>query len=249
MLILFPPGNLTMNEQEFSEGGSRIYRHRSRERGFEPAGGDEQCLERITQHIERYVGPIASVFHELVSDLVHVDVHVVDPTPERDYYTLITSGMSDRPMSPPPDADDLLFAELMICLPPDWPLTKEAFKDENNYWPVRWLKMLARLPHEYETWLFTSHTVPNGDPAQPFADNTEMCCALLLDPVLFDDEFRTLAIDAHKAIHFLALVPLYFEEMECKLRDGYDALLRRLDRAGVNELLDVRRKNACRGKR
>ena len=36
---------------------------------------------------------------------------------------------------------------------------------------------------------------------------------------------------------------------ECKLHDGYDALLRRLDKAGVNELLNVRRKNACRGKR
>jgi hypothetical protein len=240
---------MSENEQEMSEGGSPIYRHKSRARDFEAVSGDDQNIERISRHIEEHVGPVAGVFHEIVSDLVHIDLHVVNPSPERNYYTLITSGMSDRPMSPPPGAEEHRFAELMICLPPDWPLAYKDFEDESNYWPIRWLKILARLPHEYQTWLFTSHTVPNGDPAEPFAENTEMCCALLLDPVLFDDEFRVLEIDKKKTVHFLALVPLYVEEMECKLREGYDVLIRRLDEAGVNELLNVRRKNACRGKK
>jgi hypothetical protein len=234
------------DEPERSESGAPIYRHQARARDLEPAIGDEQTLEKISRHVEDHVGPVASVFHELVSDLVHVDVHMVAPSPERDYYTLVTSGMSDRPMSPPEDARDCRHAELVICLPATWPLTQDSFKDEENYWPIRCLKTLARLPHEFDTWLYAAHTVPNGDPAKPFARNTKLCCTLLLKPVLFGDDFLTLIVSSDKTIHFLSLVPLYREEMDFKLKKGLDPLLDRLDKAGVTELLNVSRKNVCK---
>jgi hypothetical protein len=234
------------DELERSESGAPIYRHQRRERPFELAAGDERSIEAISRHIEQYAGPPARVFHELISDLVHVDVHLVEPTTERNYYTLVTSGMSDRPMPAPPGYEDSRYAELVICLPSSWQLTEEAFKDERHYWPIRWLKTLARLPHEYNTWLGATHTVPNGNPPQPFADNTKLCCALLLKPVLFVDGFQTLSVNADKVIQFLTLVPLYREEMEFKLKSGLDPLLDRLDAAGVTELLDVRRKNVCK---
>jgi len=233
------------DEPERSGSGAPIWRHQSRKRDFEVATGDSESIKKIGEHLARHVGPVASVFHEIVSDLVHVDVHLVEPTPERNFYTLVTSGMSDRAMAAPEQYRDLRHAELLVCLPPTWQLTQEAFKDEANYWPVRWLKMLARLPHEYKTWLFASHTVPNGDPARPFAANTELCCALLLRPVLFGRAFRTLRIDDEKAVHFLALVPLHREEMEFKLNQGNDALVELLDAGDVTELLDVRRPNVC----
>jgi hypothetical protein len=107
------------------------------------------------------------------------------------------------------------------------------------------LKILARLPHEYQTWLFGSHTVPNGDPPKPFAKNTGLCCALLLRPVLFGEGFLTLTVNADKTIHFLSLVPIYREEMELKMREGLAPLLERLENAGVTELLDPQRPNVC----
>jgi hypothetical protein len=238
------------DEIERSGSGAPIWRHQARDREFELATGDREAIEMIGEHVARHVGRPESVFHELVSDLVHLDVHLVEPTPERNYYTLVTSGMSDRPMAAPEPYRELNYAELLICLPPTWQLNQEAFKDESNYWPIRWLKMLARLPHEYDTWLFEAHTVPNGDPARPFAANTELCCALLRRPVLFGTDFQTLRVSDEKAIHFLALVPLYREEMEFKLAEGYDSLLELLEPAGVTELLDVRRANVCKkGKR
>lgn len=58
--------------------------------------------------------------------------------------------------------------------------------------------------------------------------------------------FATLPIDAEKEIHFLAIVPLYREEMELKLRKGTDALLERFDRRGIDDTIDARRVNTAK---
>jgi hypothetical protein len=234
-------------DDDFSESGAPIYRHQPRQRDFEFVGGNEQTIARVEQHIASHIGKPKFVFHELISELVHVDVHLVEPTPERNYYTLVTSGMSDRPMTVPEGAEALRFAELLICLPPDWPLGEADFRDEANYWPIRWLKLLAQLPHEYTTWFRELHTVPNGDPARPFAENTELCCMLLTRPALFGPEVWQLAVDAGRAVQFYGLVPLYREEMEWKLRHGAESLLERLEENGVTELLDAGRPKVCAG--
>jgi Suppressor of fused protein (SUFU) len=231
---------------ERSESGAPIHRHQAREKPFEPAFGDERTIEKITEHIEQFAGTPENVFHELISDLVHVDVHVVEPRKKRDYYTLVTSGMSDRPMAAPKDHPDKKYAELLICLPADWKMSEKALEKDRWSWPIDWLKLLARLPHEYDTWLWEHHTVPNGDPAEPFADNTDLCCAYLLRPALFPKEFFKLKVSRGKTVHFFCLVPLYEDEMKFKLKVGSDELVDRLDDAGVTELLDIDRPSVCR---
>lgn len=235
-----------MNEpEELSGSGAPIYRHRERERPFEISHGDEQTIEAVGRHIAEHVGVCEMVFHEIVSELVHIDVHWVPPSLERNFHTLVTSGMSERAMTTPARFYEMRFAELVICLPPEWPLSQDDFEDERHYWPIRWLKTLARLPHEFKTWLALGHTVPNGDPPQPFADNTKLCCNLLLPPISFGEFFPTLTVDAEKTIHFYSLVPLYREEMEFKLTSGLEPLLERFEKAGVGEVVDIRRKNVC----
>jgi hypothetical protein len=232
---------------EFTESGQPIYRHTPRDREFEPAIGDQRTIDAISRHVGRYVGPVAHVFHELVSDLVHVDVHLVPPQPNHDFVTLITTGMSGRRMTLPPDCDAPAYAELLICLPGDWPLEQADFKDEANFWPIRLMKQLARLPHEYDTWLGFGHTVPNGDPPEPFDNSTKLCCALIVPPTLFDERFDQLALSDDKVVQFYAIVPLYREEMVFKLRHGTEELLRRFTAAGICELLDPARPNVCAG--
>lgn len=226
---------------ERSESGQPIYRHKEREREFEPVVGHSETIEQIEQHIERHVGPVATVYHELVSDLVHIDVHIVEPAAERDFYTLVTSGMSDRPMNAPEGAEELRFAELVIGLPSDWPMEEEDLKQEEHYWPVRLMKFLARFPHEYETWLWSMHTIPNGDPPQPYAKNTELCGAMLLPPITTAEDFWELPIGDEKRIHFFGVVPLHQDEMDLKLREGAEALFDGFDEHNVSELLDPAR--------
>src|ERR1019366_7903681 len=92
--------------------------------------------------------------------LSHVDIQVVLPTPERAFTTLITSGMSDRPMTTPKGQESRAYTELVLSLLQDWPLDEDSLRDERFYWPIRLLKTLARFPHEYKTWIFAKNTIP-----------------------------------------------------------------------------------------
>lgn len=226
------------------DGAGQVVCHQARERDFEWAPGDSETIEAVSAHITRHVGPIHSVFHEVFSDLVHVDIHWVRPTQRRPFHTLVTSGMSDRPMAAPPGAEACTHAEVLVTLPADWRLTEADFNEERWYWPLRWLKILARLPHEFDTWLWDLHTVPNGDPPAPFADGTAFCCMMLVKPVSLPEEFWTLAI-GDKTIHFFALLPLYREEVDHKLKHGGESLLPRFEKAGISDIVDPTRKNVC----
>jgi len=233
----------TKETREFSLSGAPVYRY-GESKDLEASGG-ECRLEQIQNHVERHLGPIETVFHELVSDAVHIDVLFVQPTVDWPYVTLVTSGMSDKPMAVPEGVDAPRHMELFANLPADWRLGDEAFRDEAWYWPVRTLKFLARFPHKFDTWLGFGHTLPNGDPPEPYVRGTKLCCALILPSLNVPREFWTLRADDGVEIHFNALYPIYVEEMHVKMRDGIDGLLERFDAAGVDEVIKPRRPNSC----
>jgi Suppressor of fused protein (SUFU) len=237
-----------MSEQppEFSESGQPIYRHKPRQKPFEIAIGDPQHIQLIESHIAKHMGQPDSVFHEVISDLVHVDVHFVPSGPNRNFHTLVTGGMSARAMNAPAGHEDFSYAELFICLPANWPVREQDFKVSRNSWPLRLIKYLARMPHEYDTFLASGHTVPNGVPPEPFAAKTQFCCALIAPTRLAPKEFGTLTVSPEMKIHFYAVVPLYKEEMDLKLKSGVQALYERFDRYGISELLDIKRRNVAK---
>ncbi|HEX8832684.1 MAG TPA: suppressor of fused domain protein, partial [Abditibacteriaceae bacterium] len=116
------------DQPEVSPSGAEILRHQANDREFEFAAGDEELINAIGDHIETYIGPVETVFHEIISDLVHIDVHIVKATPERPFHVLVTSGMAALPMNAPETG--LRFAELCVFLPASWPLDGEKWRDE-----------------------------------------------------------------------------------------------------------------------
>jgi len=235
---------MSMDIDDVSPGGSPILVH-SREKDFTPAQG-ESHIEVISAHIERHLGPISGVFHEIISDLVHIDVHVVPASEPFPYLRLVTSGMSDLPMTLPEGAPGPAYMELMVTLPADWPISGDAFEDERNYWPVRLLKTLARLPHEYDTWLGFGHTIPNGHPAEPYAPGVGFDGAIVLPPVTAPEDFGTLQLDDGRRITFMTIVPLYPEEMDLKLKKDAEALLDRFDAKNIQDVIVPGRVNVAR---
>ena len=88
---------------------------------------------------------------------------------------------------------------------------------------------------------------PNGEPPSPFAEDTRLCCSLLVPPVRVPSELYDLELSDGRTINFYAIVPLYPEELQLKLTKGTSALLDRFDCEGISELLDPRRVNTCEG--
>jgi len=211
-------------------------------------------MNQINRHIERTIGPSPMVFHEIIAPDIHLDLHIVPPHRKHNFYTIITSGMSTRAMNPPPDADPdaARFAELMAVLPADWPglrpdgtFVQEGLEDEANWWPIRWLKMIARMPYEYDSYIGAGQMIPNGQRAERYAANTEFG-GMLLMPSALHPRSQRLVVHDDRSIEFLALWPLYPEEMELQRTWGTEALRTALAQAGVTELVDIRRRNVGR---
>ncbi len=199
-----------------------------------PAQLTDAEMDAIGAHVEKFVGPIEMVLHEIVSEGIHLDVLKIAPSEDFPFRAFVTMGMSAAPMSVPDDEESPRFAELMICLPPDWPCSQDDFNDPDNYWPVRWLKELARLPISFETFLDMGHTVPNGDPAEPFTENCPFVCWMVLPPAL--DERGAFIRSSGKNIALFQIVPLFREEMELHLEQGSMALFERFDAANLSPM-------------
>ncbi len=233
---------MSKDEKLVSMSGAPIFRYTDGEKEWESPTGEE-CIEEISDHIEKYIGQIDMVFHELISDTVHIDVHHVKPTPERPYHTLVTSGMSDLAMNVPNEIDATKYMELMVTLPRDWKIDEDSFKNENWYWPIRQLKYLARFPHKYDSWLGWGHTIPNGEPAESFAESTELSGIIILPSINISNDFFELKINDDKIIQFYSIVPMYNEEMNLKLAKGTDFILDKFDKYNISDVINVSRRN------
>ncbi len=213
---------------ERSPGGSAIYRH---DVPAAPSLLVEHADDtRISDHLHGVHSGRGFVWHELVSDRVHLDIHVLAPTDDHPFYLVATSGMSARPMAVPPgmkDAASWQYAELCMLLPPSWTPGQEEFKDERMYWPIRLLKNLARIPHDFSTWLGWGHSIPNGDPAKPYAPGSALCGAILVPPFVLGKEL--FVVPGEPPMHLFQVLPVTAKEMQLKLELGIDALLERLE--------------------
>lgn len=203
--------------------------------------------EEISRHIQRTVGPVSTVFHEIVSDDLHIDLHHVRSTFLRRYEVVVTSGMSARPMNVPDDSREFAFAEVLAILPRGWPMLQTTWADERNYWPMRLLKTLARFPHERNTWVAMHHTLGNGAAeygAQPYAEGTGLCAALLTPPLTLGESAWVLERPNGAKCFFWAVVPLHAAELRYKMQHGAEALIEVFDRAKVFDRIDPTRRSA-----
>ena len=214
--------------------------------GAEGQEGPNECysdeeMEAVEAHISHYFGAFENVWHELVSPDIHLDICLIPPTEERDYYTLVTMGMGAHRMNVPEELAEhkLERAELVIALPPDWKLGREDLSDERWYWPVRLLKVLARLPIRSDTWLGWGHTMDNRE---PFAEGTGLCAAMLIGPQRVEEGGEVCLLPGGDGVNFYHIIPLYRDELGYKMSHDAEELLERLD--GLSFVVDPARPDA-----
>lgn len=188
----------------------------------------EDEIDIIEKHIEHYYGNFEFVFHEKVSPDIHVDICLIPPSEECNWYTLVTMGMGAHLMNVPNQLkeEQLERAELVICLPEYWKLDKEHLKDEKWYWPIRLLKELARFPGENNTWLGWGHTVSYDG---PLSYTTELCASILINPPCGNVGGNTCTLPDGEEVNFYQVIPLYRDELEYKLKNGTQKLLDKMN--------------------
>ena len=179
-------------------------------------------LERLDNHIEKYFGKATTVVHEFFSEDIHVDVSIIPPHEEHNYYTLVTTGMGAFSMKIPSEyQEDGLPSriELMMCLPPEWnPESKES--QEN--WPVELLRFLARFPIIESTWLGYGHSIQNGT---PYADNTLLAGCVLLGVQDAPEGAAVCKLSDGSWVGFYQVIPLTENELEYKIQHSTDEML------------------------
>ena len=211
-------------------------------RACSPEMYEQEDWDAVEAHLEKYFGPCDNVFHEIMSPDIHVDIYIMNPTPERNYYVLSTFGMGAHRMNVPEELADqkLERAEIIVTLPPDWKITEPG---EAWYWPIRWLKILARLPIEEDGWLGWGHTIANPDDA-PFAENTKLCGLMLTQPGAFAEEAACCPLPGGDEVNIYQMIPLYFEEMQFKMAHNAQTLLERFTPEQL-AVVDLDRPSVC----
>jgi hypothetical protein len=185
----------------------------------------------MERHLDRCLGRRQRrVFHELVSPIVHLDVHVIAPSDRYPCWRLVTCGMAEKPMVTPPGFKYSPYAELTIALPPELKLRELR-------WAVELLYDMARSTHRAGSYLWDGHTVSWTEPIAP---GTSYASAIVVPPSNAPegfDEFKC----RENTVNILAVLPLHQDELELCLNEGAGALCDRLDAAGVTDVVDPAR--------
>ena len=189
---------------------------------------DDDILGHVKVHIDQQFG----VYTQLLTDDSDPDhpleIAIIPPRPEHDYYTLVTVGLSRHRMGFPEERweEKLERAELLINLPRDWKLTKADCREEQWSWPIRMMLATAYFAMEDpEVGLESRTTLMEGEDGIPFAENTDLRGEILLYPGVFGEESFFCRLPGGEEVNFYQVIPLYWEELQYKLEHGSDSLL------------------------
>ena len=206
--------------------------------------------EDIDAHIGRCFGAAERVLHETLSKFVHLDVHVIPPSPGRDFTTYVTSGMSDRPTKAPSAYSDWERAELVMALP--GPPQAHIDAEGRRHYLIDHLRNYARRPHAIGHCFILGDTIGTADVEEPVGPDTRLSAYVLARPVVTPivdpmDAFRA-GLSTGEVVNFLALQPIHADELELKTQQGSDVLIERLEAANVFELYNPNRPSVAQQK-
>jgi hypothetical protein len=213
---------------------------------------DTPYLEQLTAHVEKCVGKVDNVLHEIVSDVVHVDVLIVEPTVEKPYYTVVTAGMSSLPMKIPketPGEESFKYSELMMTLPStnstlSGKESKGSESDPPDYYSISDLKRFARYPHQADTWVGPGHTLVSADPPEPLGEDTKMTGYIVGFPFSISSHecWHFTASDGNR-INLLQMYAVHTRELEYKFENSSDALFEKLEQGNALGPYDPKRES------
>lgn len=199
-----------------------------------------QEKSKVEEHIRKYFGSYHIVLHETAGADMDIDIYVLPPRSEHDYYTLITCGMGAYKMQSENAQSDMVRAELMLNVPKTWLFDRDALCQEKYYWVIRFLLKTVWMPFKNRLWLGWGYTIGSEE---PLTEEADFAGAVLLYPGIFGEQSYSCELPGGEKVCFYQLIPLYQEEIDYKLNYGIDKLLEKCPDE-LLEVIDTKRMNA-----
>ena len=187
-------------------------------------------LQTVEDHIIEHFGSISRTIPVKESENLDLRIYVIEPTKERDFYTLVTCGMGAYKMELPDDFKntDLDRIELLMYLSPDWNMDLVLSKptglitgetvtpifgsmyDEWNY-PVKILKNLAQAPVNNDSYFVMGNIMDDEEPLSPSTNDTG---GILISPAYISEEGCVCTLPDGEKVRFLQVMPIQTYEID-----------------------------------
>lgn len=158
---------------------------------------------------------------------------------------IMTNGLSDYKMPVPETLSGYEFNELFFCLPSYWDW-KDAENDKMN-WIFPWIDKLAKYVLEKNSWFGDGHTIPCGKDLKPLSTTMLQNHFFLSYPIYLEEALMPVVLP-EKNIYFLAIIPIFADEMDYKQGKGTFKFKQKLVNKGVSEKLDDFRSTVLKSK-
>ena len=137
------------------------------------------------------------------------------------------------------------FAELYFYLPNYWVIND--LDNPTMNWVFPWLKRIKAYVQNNNTWLGHGHTMPCGKEMNSLSSTMTQNHFIVSKPIACEKYLQPIVIES-KTIFFLAIIPLFPDEMDYKQGKGTAKLFDKFRHQGVTEKLDDYRKSVLKSK-
>lgn len=187
-------------------------------------------LQTVEDHIIEHFGSISRTIPVKESENLNLRIYVIEPTKEKDFYTIVTCGMGAYKMELPDDFKDTDIdrIELLMYLSPAWNMDLALSKptglitggtvtpifgsmyDEWNY-PVKILKNLAQAPVNNDSYFIMGNIMDDEEPLSPSTNDTG---GILISPAYISEEGCVCTLPDGEKVRFLQIMPIQTYEID-----------------------------------
>jgi hypothetical protein len=198
----------------------------------------------LRRHLRQHIGPTYKFTRPDTFGVHKVGVCIFPPDEHKPYWTVCTAGMSDISMERAPLSARNI--ELLISLPEEW-----NWADPVNSWPLALMRTMVELiASDPNKSIIYGQSVRAKRATIPIFSSTDRAAGGVLfgRPALLPERAWHI-VSGELNVRWLAILPIFVEEIEFAEKHGEHILIDKLEEAKVSELFDRRRINTCSGVR
>jgi hypothetical protein len=126
--------------------------------------------------------------------------------------------------------------ELVMQLPPEWPLNSDLVKDPQNNWPIAWLRTLASYLNNQIERVDHYFVVSNQQLPALSVNGAQFMAVFVIDN---SSEYGQVITNEKQRIVFYDVCPLHEEEFNLYETKGINALTDHLDANDIGNIVDI----------